>query len=188
MKTKFNSIRSSLMPRGASHSLGTVAVAATFLGVFVSLLSLTRVSEARPAPPGSVSVVSHEHHEKQGSDIKFGPAPSVFPPGAEMAVLQGDPSVAGAIFTVRLRMPSGYVIPAHWHPTDENVTVISGTFLVGIGDRYDRAKLLPPLRAGGFITAPANVNHFATVKGLTVVQVHAIGPFQMTFVDPQKRN
>jgi hypothetical protein len=108
----------------------------------------------------------------------------VFPAGAEMAVLQGDPSVAGALFTVRLRFPNGYILPAHWHPTDENVTVISGTFLVGIGDRFDRTALLPALHRGGFITAPANVNHFATVKGRTVVQVNAIGPFSLTYVEP----
>lgn len=141
------------------------------------------------APPsGAVmaggSMAAHVHHAQQGRDIKFQPAPAIFPAGAEMAVMQGDPSKANAIFTVRLRFPDGYVLPAHWHPTDENVTVISGTFLVGMGDRFDRSALLPPLRAGGFITAPANANHFATVRGSTVVQVHAMGPFQLTYVKP----
>ncbi len=126
----------------------------------------------------------HGHHRQDEGDIKFGPAPAVFPAGAEMAVLQGDPSVAGAIFTVRLRLPDGYVLPPHTHPTDEHVTVISGTFLVGLGDSFDKHALLPPLRAGGFITAPANASHFATVKGKTVVQVHAIGPFVLNYVNP----
>jgi quercetin dioxygenase-like cupin family protein len=128
--------------------------------------------------------VAHDHHEQEANDIIFGPAPAIFPAGAEMAVLQGDPSVAGAVFTVRLRLPNGYILPAHWHPTDENVTVISGKFLVGIGDVFDRHALLPPLHQGGFISAPANVNHFAMAKGRTVVQVHAIGPFQLTYVNP----
>ncbi len=101
-----------------------------------------------------------------------------------MAVLQGDPSVPGALFTVRLRLPDRYVLPPHWHPTDEHLTVISGKFLVGLGDTFDKHSLLPPLRAGGFITAPANANHFAITKGRTVVQVHAIGPFEMTYVNP----
>ena len=114
----------------------------------------------------------------------WGPAPAAFPAGAEMAVLQGDPGAAGEIFTVRLRFPNGYVLPAHWHPTDEHVTVISGTFLVGLGDRFDQEAFVPPLRAGGFITAPAHVNHFAMARGRTEVQVHAIGPFAMTYVDP----
>jgi quercetin dioxygenase-like cupin family protein len=141
-------------------------------------------SAAHAQPAGAPAHDVHGHHEQNPDNIVFGPAPDVFPAGAEMAVVQGDPSVAGAIFTVRLRFPNGYVLPAHWHPTDEHVTVISGKFLVGIGDTFDNKTLLPPLRAGGFITAPANVNHFATVKGRTVVQVHAIGPFQLTYVNP----
>jgi quercetin dioxygenase-like cupin family protein len=116
--------------------------------------------------------------------FKWGPAPAVFPKGAEMAVLEGDPSAAGKIFTVRLRLPNGYVIPAHWHPTDESVTVIEGTFLVGLGDRYDPSKFAATLRPGGFITAKAHMNHFAMARGPTVVQVHAMGPFAMTYVNP----
>ena len=138
-------------------------------------------------PSGAIaaggSMATHVHHAQQGRNVKFQPAPPIFPAGAEMAVMQGDPSKANALFTVRLRFPDGYVLPAHWHPTDENVTVISGTFLVGMGDRFDPAALLPPLRAGGFITAPANANHFATVRDPTVVQVHAMGPFQLTYVN-----
>ncbi len=126
----------------------------------------------------------HDHHEQNESGIVFGPAPDAFPPGAEMAVLQGDPSVAGAIFTVRLRLPNGYILPPHTHPTDEHVTVISGKFLVGLGDTFDRTAFLAPLRSGGFITAPANASHFATVRGRTIVQVHAVGPFQMEYVNP----
>lgn len=123
--------------------------------------------------------------QSEPGEIEFGPAPPVFPPGAEMAVLQGDPHVAGEVFTVRLRFPDGYVVPAHWHPTDEHVTVISGTLLVGLGDSFDEKTLLPPLESGGFITAPANVNHFATARGETEVQVHAMGPFELTYVNPE---
>jgi quercetin dioxygenase-like cupin family protein len=132
----------------------------------------------------SASASEHDHKPQDGNGIQFGPAPAVFPPGAEMAVVQGDPSIAGAIFTVRLRLPNGYVLPPHTHPTDEHVTVISGTFLVGLGDKVDKDAFLPPLRRGGFITAPAEAHHFAKAKGRTVVQVHAIGPFQLTYVDP----
>jgi quercetin dioxygenase-like cupin family protein len=135
-------------------------------------------------PAAIVAHYGHDHHEQNEDGIVFGPAPDAFPAGAEMAVLQGDPSVAGAIFTVRLRLPNGYILPPHTHPTDENVTVISGKFLVGLGDTFDRKALLPTLRAGGFITAPANASHFATVRGRTVVQVHAIGPFEITYVNP----
>jgi quercetin dioxygenase-like cupin family protein len=132
------------------------------------------------------SVPPHTTHEvTDGGEIEFGPAPDVFPTGAEMAVLQGDPGAEGDLFTVRLRFPDGYVLPPHWHPTDEHVTVVSGTFLVGLGDTFDEAALLPPLEAGDFLTAPANANHFATVIGVSEVQVHGVGPFVLTYVNPE---
>jgi quercetin dioxygenase-like cupin family protein len=137
----------------------------------------TRVA---PAP----AMAAHHHTVKHGDGLDWQPAPSLFPAGAMMAVLQGDPSVAGAVFTVRLQFPNGYILPAHFHPTDENVTVIDGTFFVGLGDVFSEQALLPALRRGDFITAPANANHFAMARGLTVVQVHAIGPFQLTYVNP----
>jgi quercetin dioxygenase-like cupin family protein len=118
----------------------------------------------------------------QAPALNWGPAPAVFPAGAKMAVLQGDPSKA-ELFTVRLDMPLGYTIPPHFHPTDEHVTVISGTFLVGMGDTVDRSKMMT-LPAGGFVTAGAKMHHYAIAKGHTVVQVHAMGPFQLTYVNP----
>ncbi|MBI4499899.1 MAG: cupin domain-containing protein [Gemmatimonadetes bacterium] len=126
----------------------------------------------------------------QAPALVWGPAPAAFPAGAKLAVLQGDPGQAG-LFTVRLDMPDGYKIAPHFHPTDEYVTVIEGTFLVGMGDRID-AKQATALPAGGFVTAGANMHHFAIAKGHTVVQVHAMGPFALTYVnpadDPQKKS
>ena len=115
-------------------------------------------------------------------DTKWGPAPAVFPAGAQMAVLQGDPS-SNALFTVRLRFPDNYRIPPHTHPTDEIVTVISGTFRVGMGNAF-AAKDMMTLSGGGFVIAPAGHAHFAAAQGTTVVQVHAMGPFAMTYVNP----
>lgn len=124
----------------------------------------------------------------QTSAPQWGPAPGVFPPGARMAVLQGDPSQTTP-FTVRLEFPDGYRIAPHYHPTDEHVTVISGTFLIGMGDSIDAAHATV-LAPGGFVTAPANMHHYAIARGKTVVQVHAIGPFALTYVqskdDPRK--
>jgi len=117
----------------------------------------------------------------QAPALNWGPAPAVFPAGAKMAVLQGDPSQT-ALFTVRLQMPDGYRIPAHYHPTDEHITVISGTFLVGMGDTLNAARTTA-LPTGGFVTAPAKMNHYAIAKGATVVQVHAMGPFSLTYVN-----
>ena len=114
--------------------------------------------------------------------LTWGPAPAVFAPGAQFAVLQGNPMSAGE-YTVRLRMPDGYRIAPHTHPTDEHVTVISGTFAVGMGERF-RADSMAALGAGGFVTAPAGHAHYAAARGVTVVQVHGVGPFALTYVNP----
>lgn len=114
--------------------------------------------------------------------IQWGPAPANLPPGAKLAVLQGDPSQT-ALFTIRLDLPNGYTFPPHFHPTDEHVTVIQGTLLLGMGDHADFTNPIA-LPAGGFITAGANQHHFARAKGRTIVQIHAMGPFALTWVNP----
>ena len=116
-------------------------------------------------------------------DMKWGDAPAVFPKGAKMTVLYGDPANEGQLFIIRLKMPAGYKIPAHWHPTDERITVLNGTFLMGMGDKLDAAKA-KAFPAGSFAVAPAKVNHFAIAKTEAVVEVSAIGPFAMTYVNP----
>jgi quercetin dioxygenase-like cupin family protein len=113
---------------------------------------------------------------------KWGPAPAVFPAGAQMEVMQGNPSANG-LFTVRLRFPNGYRVAPHTHPTDEHITVISGTFHVGMGKTVDPKQMMT-LHTGDFASAPANAPHYAQARGTTVVQVHAIGPFALTYVNP----
>ena len=115
--------------------------------------------------------------------MKWGPAPAVFPAGARMAVLQGDPGKSES-FTVRLDFPKGYKIPPHTHPTDENVTVISGTMKLGMGDMMDAKKMMT-FKQGGFITAGANMSHYAMAKSHSIVQVQAMGPFALTYVNPK---
>ncbi len=116
-------------------------------------------------------------------EIKWGPAPPFFPKGAQFAVLQGDPSKDGE-YTVRLQMPAGYYIAPHFHPADEHVTIISGTFRLGMGDMEDTTRTMT-LKGGGFITAPATMHHFARAIEPTVVQVHGMGPFAITYVNPK---
>jgi quercetin dioxygenase-like cupin family protein len=134
------------------------------------------------ASRSAVSAPAASKASSGGTEIHWGPAPAIFPAGAEMAVLQGDPGSTN-LFTVRLRFPNGYKLPPHTHPTDENVTVISGTFLVGMGETAESKGMLK-MKSGDFITAPANHAHYAAAQGPTVVQVHAIGPFAMTYVNP----
>jgi quercetin dioxygenase-like cupin family protein len=128
------------------------------------------------------AVVAYGQAPAKASDLKWGPAPAAFPSGAQMAVVSGDPGKAGP-FTIQLSMPDGYKIKPHSHPTDENVTVMKGTFLVGMGDTWDVAKT-KPLAAGASGAVPANAAHFAQAKGKTVVQVESTGPFAMTYVHP----
>jgi quercetin dioxygenase-like cupin family protein len=142
-------------------------------------------AQSRPTSAVVADASTKDKHDLKGDDqLNWGPAPPIFPAGAQFAVVQGDPSAAGAIFTVRLRFPNGYVLPPHTHPTDENVTVLRGTFLVGLGENFLKSALVP-LKELGFITAPANMAHFASARGFTEVQVHAIGPFQLTYVHPE---
>lgn len=119
------------------------------------------------------------------ADIKWAPAAAAgFPAGGEMAVLSGDPTKQG-LFTVRLRMPPGYTVAPHWHPTDELVTVVEGNLSLGMGDAVDKAKSAS-LAAGGYAVAPAKMHHYAYAgdQGATV-QVTAMGPFAITYVNPK---
>ncbi len=115
-------------------------------------------------------------------DIKWGDAPPVLPKGAKLAVLYGDPSKSGPI-CMRLMMPAGYKIPAHWHSQAEALTVISGTFYLGMGDKVDTSAA-HALKAGGFHYLPAKQHHYAFSKGPTVVQLNGEGPFDITYLDP----
>ena len=145
----------------------------TFALAAIPLVALAFVGSTRSAHGAPAAVA-------QG--ITWGPAPAVFPAGAEMAVLQGDPSKS-APFTVRLRFPNGYKIAPHWHPTDEYLTVIQGTFKVGMGTKFDEATMLV-LPTGGFATAPAKEPHYSAAQGATIVQINSMGPFALTYVNP----
>lgn len=138
--------------------------------------------DRQPTAPEAASEAGSPAAHAPGA-IEWGPAPASFPPGAQLAVLQGTPSEPGAVFTLRLRMPNGYVFPPHFHPEDEHVTVVEGRFIVGLGNVVDEESAVASLRRDGFITAPKLHNHWAIARGPTVVQVHGIGPFLTTFVD-----
>lgn len=103
--------------------------------------------------------------------------------GCDVASVSGDSKAEGTPFVVRLRCADGAKIPAHWHPTDENVTVLKGTFLIGMGETFDETKL-QTMNVGNFITAPKEMRHFGMSKGETIVQVHGTGPFKVNWVNP----
>jgi anti-sigma factor ChrR (cupin superfamily) len=103
--------------------------------------------------------------------------------GAQLAVLEGDPTASSGDFTIRLKMPSGYKIAPHWHPKRENVTVISGIFKVGMGDKFDVAKMRT-FPAGSFAYLDPDMHHYAMAAGPVVVQVHGMSPLQFNYVNP----
>ena len=131
------------------------------------------VPESR-AQPGQHMMVSP-------GDLKWMDVPSV-PPGAKVAVIEGPLNEAVPI-TFRLKFPADYKLPAHWHPAIEHVTVISGTFHMGTGDKLDPSKTMP-LSAGSFAIMQPKTHHFAWTREETIVQVHGVGPWGITYVNP----
>jgi mannose-6-phosphate isomerase-like protein (cupin superfamily) len=115
--------------------------------------------------------------------IPYGPAPAFVPAGAQLAVLEGNPAATSGDYTVRLKMPDGYRIAPHWHPHRENVTIISGTFKVGMGDRFDETKM-GAFPAGSFAYLDPEMHHYAMASGEVVVQIHGVSPVQFTYVNP----
>ena len=120
-------------------------------------------------------------HPEQGA--VWVPAPALFPRGAQIAVLSGDP-FKPVVLKVLVSMPDGYRMPPHFHATDEHVEVRQGTFLVGMGDELDVKKTIP-LAVGDTATAPADTHHYFVTKGATIVSVTIMGPYILTYVYPK---
>jgi hypothetical protein len=111
---------------------------------------------------------------------------------AKIAVLQGDPTAASRSYTIRLSCTDRTKFAPHWHPRTENVTVIQGGFLLGMGSKWDDRKM-KEMPVGGFASAPAQMRHYGQCQGDTVLQVNGIGPFVVNFVGiddpgPAKKN
>jgi quercetin dioxygenase-like cupin family protein len=108
--------------------------------------------------------------------------PNSLPPGAMIAVLEGNPNKEGP-FVFRIKIPDGYRVPPHTHPKTERVTVISGTFNIGMGDKFD-GKATTAMPAGAYAYWPAGMKHFVWAKGDTVLQFHGTGPWSIQYVNP----
>jgi len=116
------------------------------------------------------------------SAITWGEGPPSLPPGSRMAVVSGDPSQAQP-FVIRAQVPAGYRIAPHWHPTTENLTVLSGTISLGMGEQFDQSAMTD-LAAGGYATMPAEMRHYFLAKSAAIFQVHGVGPFAVNYVNP----
>lgn len=130
---------------------------------------------SRPGP--------HEQNIFTPKTVPWGPAPPFVPAGAQLAVLEGNPAASTGDYTLRLKMPDGYRVAPHWHPQRENVTVISGTFKVGMGDTFDQGKMTA-FPAGSFAFLDPQMHHYAMASGEVIVQVHGMAPMQFNYVNP----
>jgi quercetin dioxygenase-like cupin family protein len=127
---------------------------------------------------------SHDNNAFTPETIQWGPPPPFIAPGAQLAVIEGNPAASTGDYTVRLKMPDGYRIAPHWHPLRENVTVISGTFKVGMGDTFDKEKMAS-FPAGSFAFLDPDMHHYAMASGEVIVQVHGRAPLQFNYVTPK---
>jgi hypothetical protein len=152
----------------------TTALASAIAVVVMSLASAGRTShQANPA------VSAPGHPVVRPDDVTWKP----LRPGAEIAVVSGDPNQAGAPFVMRFRYRGAVRVPPHWHPIDEHITVLSGTFVVGMGERFDESSGTE-LPAGAYAFVRSKMPHYAWTRGDTVVQIHGIGPFTINYVNP----
>ena len=134
---------------------------------------------------GVLSAQSDAHVIASANEAHWAAAPPVLPKGAEIAVLAGDPTQA-VPYTIRLKFPANYAIPAHSHPTDENVVVVSGALTFGMGYKliHDGAQN-KTLTAGGFALMPAGMNHYAfTTAQETTIVLYGQGPVEIKYVNP----
>jgi quercetin dioxygenase-like cupin family protein len=144
---------------------------------------------------GSVMAVKAQvraHVIQNVSEAQWGPAPPVLPPGAQIAVLSGDPTKP-IPYAVRLKFPANYAIAAHSHPTDENVVVVSGALTLGMGDKLAKeAAANKTLNPGGYAQMPAEMNHYAyTTAQETTIVLYGLGPVEFKYVnssdDPRRK-
>lgn len=157
--------------------------------LIVTATAVVTYAQAPSAPPKPAThPASYAAPMVNAADLKWGPAPPAFNSGAEMAVVDGDPTKPGP-FVIRAKFPAGFKVMPHWHPTDESVTVISGTLAAGMGDKWDDAAM-KTYTAGAFARMPRKATHYVQAKEETIVQVHGTGPFTLTYVnasdDPRK--
>jgi uncharacterized RmlC-like cupin family protein len=140
-------------------------------------------SKQATAKPASKSASTARKNAFTPDQIQYGPAPAFLAPGAQLAVLEGNPMGATGDYTVRLKMPDGYKVAPHWHPKRENVSVISGTLKVGMGDKFDESKMMS-FPAGSFAYLDPSMHHYAMGSGETVLQIHGRSPLKINYIDP----
>jgi quercetin dioxygenase-like cupin family protein len=152
-----------------------LTIAAIAFVSVVSTVAVVRLNARQAAGAAGHTVV-------QPNQVKFAPieVPG-FNSGMKIAAIHGDPNADSGMYVIRLEFPAGYRFPAHWHPNAENLTVLSGELLLGMGEKEDAAKLMS-YRPGAFMHIPSKMPHFGGAKGMTVIQLHGEAPFKIELV------
>lgn len=132
--------------------------------------------------PAGAEPAAHGGHVMVDADQLVWKDNPTLPPGARIAVVEGNPKEAG-LFALRLKLPAGYRIPPHEHPVTGHVTVLAGTFHIAVGERFDPAAG-DAVPAGGYSLMPANTRHYAWTDGETIIQIHGLGPWGIKYVNP----
>jgi len=135
----------------------------------------TSTASQTAMPASDMTVISGS------SAVKWGPGSPAFPAGMKMAVMTGDPTGTGFI-SIRAKVPAGYKVPPHFHPTDEHVTVLSGTMAFGMGDMVD-PKTEKTAGPGGYFVAQSQMHHYAVAKTASTIQIDLNGPFGINYVN-----
>jgi quercetin dioxygenase-like cupin family protein len=133
---------------------------------------------------GVTSSQDHPHVLVLPDDVSWGPASPKLPPGAQFALLVGDPSIPGELYVFRAKLPAGYRVPPHWHPMDEHVTVIEGEFALGFGKEVNDSAMRH-LPAGSYVSLPKEMPHYNLMKAETILQFHGIGPYDIVYVNSE---
>ncbi|WP_157991472.1 cupin domain-containing protein [Caldimonas tepidiphila] len=150
-------------------------IAALTLALACGSAAFVSTVQAQPAPAHGGG-----HLMVKPGELTWKPLPSIA--GADIAVIEGPMSQPGP-FTVRLRLPANSRIPPHWHPGIEHMTVMSGTFYIGHGEKFEEGKLmaLPP---GSVAIMQPKSPHFVLAKEETIVQLHGMGPWSVNYINP----
>ena len=154
--------------------LAAVMSLALVVAVSAADMSAKKKDAARAAKPKMIELAPDA--------MTWGPAPAGLPADGQAALLEGDPGKAG-YFAVRLKAPKGYKIMPHWHHGFERITVIEGTFSLGMGDKFDESGL-KDYKPGSYISMPKGMRHFARFRNGGIVQLATIGPWGITYVNP----
>ena len=159
-----------------AHQSAVICLAvAAFVGTYRIGVNQEKLSAAQTVSPGAHVMVGP-------GTVKWTPRSN----GISIAVMSGSPDTPGAPFVIRLKLADGTRVAPHWHPVDEHLTVLSGTFYMGVGEKFDEATAMA-LSTGTYAFMPKDVRHFGWTGVETVVQIHGVGPFKTYFVEPPSR-